>query len=82
MANLSLTSAHGTGPVDAIYKAVNRIVNVDNELIEFGIQAVTEGIDALAEVTIRIRCGNDIYSGRGANSDICVASAKAYMHAA
>lgn len=74
-------SAHGTGPVDAIYRAINRIVKVENDLIEFSVQAVTEGIDALAEVTIRIRQGNDIYTGRGASTDICVASAKAYMHA-
>ncbi len=74
-------SCHGTGPVDAVYRAINRIVNVENELIEFGIQAVTEGIDALADVTIRIRRGNDIYTGRGAHTDIVVASGKAYMHA-
>ncbi|HXG25018.1 MAG TPA: alpha-isopropylmalate synthase regulatory domain-containing protein, partial [Chthonomonadales bacterium] len=76
-----IDSAHGTGPVDAIYRAINRIVKVENDLIEFSVQAVTEGIDALAEVTIRIRQGNDIYTGRGASTDICVASAKAYMHA-
>jgi 2-isopropylmalate synthase len=74
-------SAHGTGPVDAIYRAINRIVDVENDLIEFSIQAVTQGIDALAEVTIRIRQGNDIYTGRAAHTDICVASAKSYMHA-
>jgi 2-isopropylmalate synthase len=74
-------SDHGTGPVDAIYRAVNRIVGEENELIEFSIQAVTEGIDALAEVTIRIRRGNDIYTGRAAHSDICVAGARAYLHA-
>jgi len=76
-----IDSDHGTGPVDAIYRAINRIVKVENDLIEFSIQAVTEGIDALAEVTIRIRQGNDIYTGRAAHTDICVASAKAYMHA-
>ena len=48
---------------------------------EFNIQAVTQGIDALADVTIRIQRGNDIYTGRGANTDIVVASARAYMHA-
>lgn len=74
-------SDHGTGPVDAIYRAVNRIVQVENDLIEFSIQAVTEGIDALAEVTIRIRHGHDIYTGRGSHSDICVASARAYLNA-
>jgi 2-isopropylmalate synthase len=72
---------HGTGPVDAIYKAINRVVQVENELIEFSIQAVTEGIDALAEVTIRIRRGEDLYTGRAAHSDVCVASGQAYMHA-
>ncbi len=76
-----IDSCHGTGPVDAVYRAINRIVNVENDLIEFSIQAVTEGIDALADVTIRIRRGNDIYTGRGAHTDIVVASAKAYMHA-
>jgi 2-isopropylmalate synthase len=76
-----IDSCHGTGPVDAVYKAINRIVRMDNELIEFSIQAVTQGIDALADVTIRIRRGNDIYTGRGADNDIVVASGKAYMHA-
>jgi 2-isopropylmalate synthase len=74
-------SDHGAGPVDAIYRAINRIVGTDNQLIEFSIQAVTEGIDALAEVTIRVRRGNDIYTGRASHSDICVASAKAYLQA-
>ncbi len=76
-----IDSCHGTGPVDAVYRAINRIVGVENELIEFNVQAVTEGIDALADVTIRIRRGNDIYSGRGASTDIIVASGKAYVHA-
>ncbi len=48
-------SAHGTGPVDATYKAINRLVHCPNELIEFSINAVTEGIDAVAAVTIRIQ---------------------------
>jgi 2-isopropylmalate synthase len=74
-------SCHGTGPVDAVYRAINRIVDMENDLIEFSIQAVTEGIDALADVTIRIRRGNDIYTGRGAHTDIVVASGKAYIHA-
>ena len=76
-----IDSCHGTGPVDAVYRAINRIVGVENELIEFNIQAVTQGIDALAEVTIRIRRGHDVYTGRGANTDIVVASGRAYMHA-
>jgi 2-isopropylmalate synthase len=75
-------SALGTGPVDAIYKAINKIVGVQNELIEFSVQSVTEGIDALGEVTIRIRSeGGAIYSGHAANTDIMLASAKAYLNA-
>jgi 2-isopropylmalate synthase len=74
-------SAHGTGPVDAIYRAINRLVDAENELTEFSIQAVTQGIDALAEVTIRICQESDFYTGRAAHTDICVASARAYLHA-
>ena len=44
----------GTGPVDAMCKAVNKIVQVDNDLTEFAVQSVTRGIDALGEVTIRV----------------------------
>ncbi len=90
-------AAHGTGPVDAVYKAINRIVGVPNELVEFAVNAVTEGIDAVGEVTIRIEAeGNGdenlpmnaqtgrrtyLFSGHGASTDIIVASARAYMSA-
>ncbi|HEY9834053.1 MAG TPA: 2-isopropylmalate synthase, partial [Stenomitos sp.] len=50
-----MDAAIGTGPVDAVYKAINRVVNVPNELIEFSVQSVTKGIDAMGEVTIRLR---------------------------
>ncbi|NTW00063.1 MAG: 2-isopropylmalate synthase [Oscillochloris sp.] len=50
-----IDSALGTGPVDAIYQAINRVINRPNELIEFSIKAITEGLDAVAEVTVRIR---------------------------
>ncbi len=108
-------AAIGTGPVDSVYRAINRITQVPNELTEFSIKAVTEGIDAVGEVTIRIeptdvmqsaglqaeagsssngngdRSGGPYltqtgprartYSGHGADMDIIVASAKAYMSA-
>mgnify|MGYP003733449755 FL=1 len=90
-------AALGSGPVDAVYKAINRITQVPNVLTEFSIKAVTEGIDAVGEVTIRIepagnRAGNSFgedspgprgrtYSGHGADTDILVASAKAYVSA-
>jgi 2-isopropylmalate synthase len=74
-------AALGTGPVDAIYKCINRLVGVPNDLIEFSIKSVTEGIDAIGEVTIRIQSRGKTYTGRGADTDIMVASAKAYMNA-
>jgi 2-isopropylmalate synthase len=74
-------AAIGTGPVDAVYKAINRVVNVPNELIEFSVQSVTAGIDALGEVTIRLRHESRVYSGHAANTDIIVASAHAYVNA-
>jgi 2-isopropylmalate synthase len=74
-------AATGTGPVDAIYKAINRVVTVPNELIEFSVQSVTAGIDAIGEVTIRLRHGDRIFSGHAANTDIVVASAQAYINA-
>ena len=74
-------AAIGTGPVDAIYRAINRVTGVDNELTEFSVKSVTEGIDAQGEVTIRIETDGGTYQGRAADTDILVASARAYVHA-
>jgi 2-isopropylmalate synthase len=74
-------AALGSGPVDAVYKAINRLVGVPNRLIEFSIQSVTAGIDAIGEVTIRIESDGRVYTGRGANTDIIVASSHAYVNA-
>ncbi len=74
-------AALGTGPVDAVYKAINRLVGVPNVLTEFSVKSVTEGIDAIGEVLIRIESDGVTYTGRGADTDIIVASAKAYMNA-
>ncbi|MEW6034907.1 MAG: alpha-isopropylmalate synthase regulatory domain-containing protein, partial [Chloroflexota bacterium] len=74
-------AALGTGPVDAVYKAINRIVKVPNRLTEFTVKSVTEGIDAIGEVLIRIESDGITYTGRGASTDIIVACAKAYMNA-
>lgn len=75
----------GTGPVDAVYKAIDAIVHTDGltniRLQEFAIQAITAGIDAMGEVTVRIEHDGMIFTGHGANNDILVASAKAYIHA-
>ncbi|MFC1982176.1 2-isopropylmalate synthase [Chloroflexota bacterium] len=74
-------AALGTGPVDAVYEAINRIVGVPNSLTEFTVKSVTEGIDAIGEVLIRIESEGITYTGRGADTDIIVASGKAYMNA-
>ncbi|MDA0268226.1 MAG: 2-isopropylmalate synthase [Cyanobacteria bacterium] len=74
-------AATGTGPVDAVYRAVNRLVDIPNELIEFSVQSVTAGIDAIGEVTIRVRHEDRVFSGHAANTDIVVASTQAYLNA-
>ena len=74
-------AALGAGPVDAVYKAINRIVQAPNVLTEFSVNSVTEGIDAQGVVTIRVESEGRSYVGRGADTDIIVASAKAYMNA-
>jgi 2-isopropylmalate synthase len=71
----------GTGPVDAVYKAINLCVKVPNNLTEFTVKSVTEGIDAIGEVLIRIESDGVTYTGRGADTDIIVSSAKAYINA-
>ncbi|MBI5290767.1 MAG: 2-isopropylmalate synthase [Chloroflexi bacterium] len=92
---MHIQAALGTGPVDAVYKAIDSIVLAPNTLLEFVIHAVTEGIDALGEVTVRIESKNGhhsldaqtetqharSYGGHGADTDIIVASAKAYLSA-
>ena len=74
-------AAIGTGPVDAIYRAINRVTGLQNELTEFSIKAVTEGIDAQGEVTIRVETDGGAFMGRAADTDILVAAARAYVHA-
>jgi len=81
-------SDHGTGPVDAVCRAIDRVIGEPNDLIEFSIEAITEGIDAVGRVTIRIRTdepvngeARTVFSGRGTDNDIVVASARAYMFA-
>jgi 2-isopropylmalate synthase len=90
-------AAVGTGPVDAAYKAIDRIVGAPNTLLEFAVRSVTEGIDAIGEVTVRLEAESDAvhkrtspqsgqemartFGGHGADTDIIVASANAYLAA-
>jgi 2-isopropylmalate synthase len=91
---LHVHASVGTGPVDAAYRAIDGIVGCPNMLQEFVVHAVTEGIDALGEVTVRIQGENPqpvetedeharpfTFGGYGADTDIVVASAKAYLSA-
>ncbi len=74
----------GTGPVDATFQAIEQIIGVQATLVEYRVAAVTEGIDALGEVTVRVRRdanGRRTFGGHGADTDIIVASAKAYLSA-
>jgi 2-isopropylmalate synthase len=90
-------AAIGTGPVHAVYKAIDAIVGLPNTLVEFNVHAVTEGIDALGEVTVRLQAEDTsfhqrtlpqngrmqvrTFGGYGADTDIIVAGAKAYLAA-
>jgi 2-isopropylmalate synthase len=75
-------AAVGDGPVDAVCKAIARLIDVDNELLDFSVRAVTGGIDAMGEASVRVRnSAGQIFSGHGADTDIIVASAKAYCNA-
>jgi len=87
----------GTGPVDAAFKAIDMVVKVDNMLLEYVVQGVTEGIDAVGNVTVRIvgthgiptvtrinaqtETQGRLFHGHGADTDIIVASAMAYLSA-
>lgn len=92
---LHTRAAIGSGPVDATYKAMDAIIQAPNTLVEFSVHSVTEGIDALGEVTVRIQSKQPetrtdaqkeienmrTFGGFGADTDIVVASAKAYLAA-
>lgn len=71
----------GVGGVDAVYRTIDKIVNIPHVLEDYSVKSITGGTDALGEVTVRIRDNGRVYIGRGASLDIIEASAKAYMQA-
>ena len=75
-------SSTGDGPVDACYKAVDKITGISGKLLDYQIRSVTSGKDALGEVSVKISSKGNIVSGRGASTDIIEASVKAYINAA
>ncbi|MCE5180796.1 MAG: 2-isopropylmalate synthase [Betaproteobacteria bacterium] len=73
--------ADGGGPVDASFKAIESIVKSGAELLLYSVNNITSGTDAQGEVTVRLSKGGRIVNGQGADTDIVIASAKAYLNA-
>jgi len=73
--------ADGDGPVDAVFKAIESLTKSKAELKLYLVNAVTEGTDSQGEVTVRLEKGGRIVNGQGADTDILVASARAYLNA-
>ena len=72
--------AQGGGPVDATFKAIEGLVASGTELKLYSVNAITSGTDAQGEVTVRLEKGGRIVNGQGADTDIVIASAKAYVN--
>ncbi|MCU7812261.1 MAG: 2-isopropylmalate synthase [Candidatus Thiodiazotropha sp. (ex Notomyrtea botanica)] len=73
--------AVGGGPVDAAFKSIESIVNSGTQLQLYSVNNITSGTDAQGEVTVRLEKGGRIVNGQGADTDIVIASAKAYINA-
>jgi 2-isopropylmalate synthase len=73
--------AQGSGPVDAAFKAIESVVHSGADLLLYSVNAITTGTDAQGEVTVRLSKAGRIVNGQGADTDIVVASAKAYINA-
>ena len=73
--------AQGSGPVDATFKAIESLANSQATLQLYSVNAITQGTDSQGEVTVRLEKDGRIVNGNGADTDIIVASAKAYLNA-
>jgi 2-isopropylmalate synthase len=74
-------SADGGGPVDAAFRAIDGIIGSGAQLLLYSVSNITSGTDAQGEVTVRLERGGRIVNGQGADTDIVIASAKAYLNA-
>ena len=74
-------SAEGSGPVDAAFKAIESVARSGSELLLYSVNAITTGTDAQGEVTVRLAKDGKVVNGLGADTDIIVASTKAYLNA-
>ena len=69
----------GSGPVDAIYRTLSKMTGSSARLLSFTVKGITGGSDALGEVTVRLEEDGRVAAGHGADTDILVASARAYL---
>lgn len=74
-------AACGDGPVDAVFKAIDKISQLGVSLSYYNLNAITGGKDAMGEVTVKVNFEGKTYLGRGLSTDIIEASAKAYINA-
>ncbi len=74
-------STRGDGPVDAVFKGIETLAHSGARLLLYSVNAITTGTDAQGEVTVRLERAGRIVNGNGADTDIIVASAKAYLNA-
>jgi 2-isopropylmalate synthase len=75
------TSAEGSGPVDATFKAIEKVADSGADLELYSVNAITSGTEAQGDVTVRLARDGLIVNGVGADTDVVAASAKAYLHA-
>ena len=76
-----VSSSNGGGAVDATFKGIEDIVNSNSKLSLYSVNNITDGTDSLGEVTVRLEKNDYVVNGLGADSDIIIASAKAYIDA-
>jgi 2-isopropylmalate synthase len=74
-------AATGDGPIDAVFRAMERILGITTKLEDFQVRSVSSGKDALGEVTVEIVSGGRKFHGKGVSTDIIEASARAYLKA-
>jgi 2-isopropylmalate synthase len=73
--------ASGDGPVDACFKAIDKLTAVGVELQLYSVNAITTGTDSQGEVTVRVQKDGQVVNGQGADTDVVIASAKSYINA-
>jgi 2-isopropylmalate synthase len=74
-------AASGDGPVDACYKAIDKITGLKGRLVDYNIRSATSGKDALGEASIKVAVKDKVVTGRGTSTDVIEASVKAYLNA-